>query len=90
MDRPALGVGRGRLALVDGLAQDVEQAAQRGLAHRHRDRRAGVDDLDAARQTVGGVHGHGAHLVVAQVLLHLGDEVDRLAVAVSIVILSAL
>ena len=37
---------------------------------------AGVDDLHAAGEAVGGVHGHGAHLVVAQVLLHLGDQVD--------------
>ena len=68
--------------VVDGLAEHVEEAAQRGRADGHGDRRAGVDDLGAARQAVGGVHGHGAHLVVAQVLLHLGDQVDRLAVAV--------
>ena len=37
---------------------------------------AGVDHLHAPGQAVGGVHGHRAHLVVAQVLLHLGDQVD--------------
>ena len=35
---------------------------------------AGVDDLGAAGQAVGGVHRDGAHPVVAQVLLHLGHE----------------
>ena len=42
-----------------------------------RDRRAGVDDVDAARQAVGGVHCDRADAVVAQVLLHLGDQVER-------------
>ena len=34
----------------------------------------GVDDLDAAGEAVGGVHGDGADLVVAEVLLHLADH----------------
>ena len=36
--------------------------------------RAGVDDLGAARQAVGRVHGDRADAVVAEVLLHLADE----------------
>ena len=35
---------------------------------------AGVDRLGAATQAVGGAHGQTAHPVVAQVLLHLSDE----------------
>ena len=31
-------------------------------------------DLGAAREAVGGVHGDGADLVVAEVLLHLADH----------------
>ena len=34
----------------------------------------GVDDLDAAREAVGGVHGDRADAIVAEVLLHLADE----------------
>ena len=39
-----------------------------------RDRRARVDDVDAAREPVGRVHRDRADAVVAEVLLHLGDE----------------
>ena len=63
------------------LAQHVDEPAQRGSAHGHGHGLAGVDDLHAAREAVGGVHGDGAHLVVAQVLLHLRDQLARLAVA---------
>jgi hypothetical protein len=73
VDRPAEFRGD-RFALVDRLAQQVEDAAQRLAAHRHRDRPAGVDDLDAAREAVGAVHRHGADAVIAQVLLDLADE----------------
>ena len=44
------------------------------VADRDGDRAAGVDDLHAAGQAVGGVHGDRAHAVVAEVLLHLADE----------------
>ena len=60
--------------LVDRLAEHVEDAAERRLADRHRDRPAGVDDLDAAGQAVGRGHGDGADPVVAEVLLDLADE----------------
>ena len=36
---------------------------------------ARVDDVHAAREPVGRVHGHGAHAVVAEMLLHLRDQV---------------
>ena len=63
-----------RLAEVDRLAEHVEDPPERGLADRHRDRRAGVDHLGAARQPVGAVHRDRAHAVVAEVLLDLADE----------------
>ena len=62
------------VALVDRLAEQVEDAAERRLADGHADRPAGVAHLGAAREAVGRVHGHGAHAVVAQVLLHLADQ----------------
>ena len=45
----------------------------------HGDRRAGVDDVEAAGQAVGRRHRDGAHPVVAEVLLHL-DHQRRVAV----------
>ena len=74
VDRPAL-LDLDRRALVDRLAEQVEDAAEDDVADRHRDRAARVDDLDAARQTVGGVHGDRADAIVAEVLLHLAHEV---------------
>ncbi len=76
VDGPTLDVGGHRLALVDGFAQQVEQTAEGGLTDGHRDRQTGIHDLHAPRQAVGGVHGHRAHLVVAQVLLDFGDKMD--------------
>ena len=62
------------LALVDRVAEDVEDAAERDVADGHGDRAAGVDDLHAAREAVRHVHGDRADAVVAEVLLHLADE----------------
>ena len=74
VDAASLDVRRQRLAEVDRVAEQVEDASQRGLADGHRDRRAGVDHLEAARQAVGRVHRDRAHAVVAEVLLDLADE----------------
>ena len=63
-------------AAVHRLAEHVEDPAERDVAHRHRDGRAGVGHLHAAGHAVGGAHGHRAHLVLADVLLHLGGEAD--------------
>ena len=76
VDRPALLVLH-VARVVDRVAEQVEDAAERALADRHRDRRAGVADLGAAAEAVGGVHGDAAHAVVAEVLLHLDDQPDR-------------
>jgi hypothetical protein len=77
VDGPALNVVRGLLALVDRLAEDVEEPPQRRLADGNGDWRAGVDHVDAARNPVGRVHRDRADPVVAEVLLHLRDQPDR-------------
>jgi hypothetical protein len=73
LDLPALAVGQ-RVAVVDRLAQHVEDPAQRHLADRHRDLRPGVDHVQAAGEAVGRVHRDRAHAVVAEVLLHLRNK----------------
>ena len=72
MDRPALA-GR-RLLAVDRVADHVPDAAERDVADRHRDRSARVDDLRPACETVGRVHCDGADAIVAEMLLHLRDQ----------------
>ena len=59
---------RDRAGLVDRLADDVHDAAERAVADRHRDRLAGVGDLLAAHQAFGGVHRDGAHGRFAEML----------------------
>ena len=76
VDRPALVV-LDLAAVVDRLAEQVEDPAQRRLADRDRDRPAGVEHLVAALEAVGGVHRDRADAVVAEVLLDLADQVDR-------------
>ena len=71
----ALG-GLDRAELVDRLADHVEHAAQRFAAHGHGDRAAEVDGIHAAHHAFGRFHGHAAHAPLAQVLLHLKDDVD--------------
>ena len=75
VDRPALRVRGELLAMVDRVAEHVPEPAERLLADRDGDRRAGVDHVDAARDAVGGVHRDRADTVVAEVLLHLCDQV---------------
>ena len=60
-----------------GLAEHVPEPAERLLADRDGDRRAGVDHVDAARDAVRRVHRDRADAVVAEVLLHLCDQVDQ-------------
>ena len=66
VDRPVL-VGLDRAALVDRLAQQVEDAAQGGLADRHADRRAGIDAVHAADHAVGAAQGDAADAAAAEV-----------------------
>ena len=67
--------GAGALGLdgtgfVDRLADDVEDAAERLGADRHGDRLAGIADVLAADEALGGVHGDAAHGVLTEVLSH--------------------
>jgi len=78
MDGPTFLDLDGR-TLIDRLAEQVEDASERDVADRDRDRSASVDDLDAARQAVGGVHGNATNAVVAQVLLDLDHELASIA-----------
>ncbi len=57
-----------RAALVDRLADDIEDAPQRRGADGHLDLAAGVGHGLAARQAVGRIHGDGAHGVLAEML----------------------
>ena len=57
-----------RAGLVDRLADHVDDAAERLVADRHRDRRAGIGDVLAAHQAFGGVHRDGAHGRLAEML----------------------
>ena len=62
------------VALVDRLAEQVEDAPERDAADRHGDRAARVDDLGAAAMP--SVESMArARTVVAEVLLDLADEV---------------
>ena len=67
VDRAGLRGGN-RALFVHRLADDVQDAAQRGVAHRHRNRRAEVLHRGATDQTFGRVHGDGADGVLAQML----------------------
>ncbi len=69
---PCLGLDRA--GLVDRLADHVHDAAERLVADRHRDRLAGVGHLLAAHQAFGGVHGDGAHGVLAEMLRDLEHQ----------------
>jgi hypothetical protein len=74
VDRPALGVGGRGGFLVDGLADDVPDAAESDVPDGNRDRLPRVVDLEPARKTVGRVHRHSTDAVVAEMLLHLCDQ----------------
>ena len=65
--------------VVDRLAEEVEDPAERVVAHRDRDRPAGVDHVVAPLEAVGGVHRDRANAVVAEVLLHLQRQIHSSA-----------
>src|SRR5699024_5342293 len=56
------------------LSDDVENAPQRRVSDRDRDRPAGIRDLLAAHQPPGRVHGAAADGVLAQMLRHLHHQ----------------
>jgi hypothetical protein len=63
-----------RALAVDGLADDIEHAAEGLLADRDGDGLAGVDGLHPAAQPVGALHRDRPDPVVAEMLLDLGDD----------------
>ncbi len=67
-------VGADRAALVDRLADDVHDPAQRLGPDGNADLGAGVDDFLPAGEPVGAIHRDGAHGVLAEVLGNLEDE----------------
>ncbi len=68
-----------RRLVVDRLAEHVPDPAEGLLADRDRDRPAGVDHVEPAREPVGRVHRNRADAIVAEMLLHLRDQRRRLA-----------
>ena len=80
VDRPVVEV-LAVAGLVEAVAEGVEHVALDAVADGHRDRLAGVGDLDAADQAVGGLHRDGAHQVVTEVLRDLeGQRLGHLLV----------
>src|SRR3546814_9286816 len=63
-----------RPALVDRLADHVDDAAEHLRADRHGDRPAGVGHLLATHQALGRVHGDGADHAFAEVLGNLEHQ----------------
>ena len=64
--------------LIDGLAEHVHHAAERGAADGNGDALAQIFRVHAANDAFDGFHGDRAHAAFAQMLLHFGDDVDRL------------
>ena len=64
-----------RTGLVDGLANDVQDAAEALGADGHHDGRAGIANAHAAREAVRRVHGNGADRRFAEMLSDLENEV---------------
>src|SRR5262249_19692645 len=71
VNRLPLRIGGNRRPAVYRLAEHVEDAPQRSIADRRRDRRAGIRHLHATGDAVGGTHRHRPHLILPDVLLHL-------------------
>ena len=82
MDGPPLVAGGNRGTAVHRLAQHVEDPSQRSITHWNRDRRTGVNDLGAPHHTIGARHGDGTHLILSDMLLHLGHDPDGPGAAV--------
>jgi hypothetical protein len=68
------GLDLDRSRLVDRLADDVEDAAERLQSDWDGDRRPDVDDLHSTLQPIGRAHRDRAHPVVAEVLLDFESQ----------------
>ena len=77
MDRPALLRLHRPVGEIDRLAEHVHHPAERAGTDRHLNRAAEIGRLHAALHAVGRLHRDRAHPVLAEVLLHLDDDVDR-------------
>ncbi|MEY3492419.1 MAG: hypothetical protein RL309_1547 [Verrucomicrobiota bacterium] len=73
VNRVALGVLH-RTAFVDGVAGDVEDAAEDAVADGHGDRGTRIDGGATAHEAFGGGHRDGTDEPVTEVLLDLKDE----------------
>ena len=60
--------------VINGLTQQIKDPAQASLAYRHGNGGAGIGDLCAALQAVGGGHGNAADNVVTNVLGNLRND----------------
>ncbi len=60
--------------IVNGLAQQIENAAKALVAHRNSDGTAGIHCIQAAHHTIRCVHGNAAGHIVAHVLRHFGHD----------------
>jgi hypothetical protein len=73
----AIAAARGdRAAVVDRLAEQVEDAAERFLADGDGDGRAGIGDVHPAAQAVGRSQRHRADASAAQVRRDLAGQAD--------------
>ena len=81
MDRPH-GLGADLAALINWIADDIDDAAEHFLPHGHRDAAAGIDGFLAAHEPIRRVHGDAADRALAQVLRHLQNQAVALIVDV--------
>src|SRR3989442_10589375 len=63
--------------IVDRLADNIHDATEGALAHRHGDWPTGVGRFHSAHHAVGRQHRNGAHAALPEVLLHLSNDIDR-------------
>jgi hypothetical protein len=82
MDGAAFDIDRA--AVVDRIAKQIENPAEGFLADGDGDGPAGIDDIHAAAQAVGGAEGDRADAAAAEVLLHFAGEMDGHAVDLGI------
>ena len=79
MDLPAVGALTG-CRVIEALAGHAEHVAEGAVAYRHADASAGVAHRGAPGQAISRLHGNGPHPAVADLLGHLGDDSDGVAV----------
>ena len=83
MDRPAFR-GLHLATIIDRLAEEVENPAERRRSHRHGKRASAVDDVRTPNEPVGTAKRHASHLSATKVLLHLADQVERYALFLTV------